>query len=175
MFQRIVFGTILVLVAALGVGIGALYSFALADSQPVETCVVGKIVDGDTIICHYTAIDGVRLSKYGTRQVRLIAYNAPEDSLSYSECYGSNATAALKAKLPIGTTVRLERGALVGDRDVNGRYLRFVSVNGSEIGQELLREGLGKWMQQYDEPTYADPYRLSHKTAKQLHLGIWAC
>lgn len=84
---------------------------------------VTKYVDGDTI-------------KVSTGEtVRFIGIDTPERG----QCGYKDATAALK-KLVDGKPVELAGGART-DRDRYNRILRYVSVDGKDVGLQMIRSG----------------------------------
>lgn len=84
---------------------------------------VTEVVDGDT------------LDVSNGETVRLIGIDAPEAGT----VEGDRATARL-TELTLGKKVRLSRAEQ--DKDRYGRELRYVEVNGEDVGLELLEEGL---------------------------------
>ena len=117
----------------------------VARAEPV-TCTdlrqaeVVRVVDGDTF---QAVIDlGFHLSL--TKHVRLLGYNAPE-SRGAEKAWGVQATAALRAMLPVGAHVFLEPH---GD-DAFGRVLAVVvlsSAPAESVVDRLVREGWGvRW------------------------------
>jgi endonuclease YncB( thermonuclease family) len=89
------------------------------------TARVTKIVDGDTI----------RTTK-GT--IRLVGIDTPERG----RCNAARATAKTRKLVPVGSKVRLTRPAGNNNRDRYGRYLRYVSRNGVDVGGALIKAGL---------------------------------
>jgi micrococcal nuclease len=145
------------------------YQHRPADIQPVQelpvqTHRVIKVIDGDTI---QVSINGQ------LETVRLIGVDIPE--VRPVECYGPEASAEMKRLLE-GKQVTLEADPSQGDRDKYGRLLRYVILNGSDIGYQLIRKGYAR------EYTYNTPYRLQEafKAAQELaqasNRGLWgAC
>lgn len=84
------------------------------------------VTDGDTIDVR---IDG------RVETVRLVGMNAPERG----ECLADEAGRVLRARVD-GERVELVRD--VSDRDRYGRLLRYVEVEGDDVGAELIRAGL---------------------------------
>lgn len=90
-----------------------------------------RVIDGDTI----QGSDGV---KY-----RLLGYDTPETY--QARCVeelarGNRATARLKELLRSGDVRLIESGSL----DRYGRSLAHLTVNGSDVGQILINEGLAR-------------------------------
>lgn len=89
------------------------------------TARVTKIVDGDTI----------RTTK-GT--IRLVGIDAPERG----RCNAAKATAKTRKLVPVGSRVRLTRPAGNNNKDRYGRWLRYVSRSGVDVGGALIKAGL---------------------------------
>jgi len=100
----------------------------LTDSGPpgpvrqTSTCVISRVVDGDTIECS------------GVGRIRLIGMDTPEMSQGP---YGALATEALAELTPVGSTVELELD--VEPRDRYGRLLAYVWANGLMVNWALVR------------------------------------
>lgn len=117
---------------------------ALRAIPDVESGVVERCVDGDTLI--------VRFDDGTTERARLIGANTPETVKPNSpvEPFGPEASAFTKRRVEeAGGAVRLVAD---GDRrDKYGRRLAFVYLADSEISlnEELVRQGLAKAQTQY--------------------------
>lgn len=113
-----------------------------ADSAPTGTeaaatrWVVVSVIDGDTFDAER---DGTR------ERVRIIGIDTPERE----QCGYEEATAAAKAVIA-GRAVTLMPGAET-DRDKYGRLLRYVEVDGSDVGLGLIEQGLA--VARYDSRT----------------------
>jgi endonuclease YncB( thermonuclease family) len=114
--------------------------YQASDIQPVQarfgSCHVGGgtncVVDGDTFYI-------------GGEKVRIAGIDAPETHPSRCEeedRLGRAATKRLRQLLNSGpvTTTSIDR-----DEDSYGRKLRNVQVNGSDVGETLVNEGLARW------------------------------
>jgi micrococcal nuclease len=126
-------------------------------STPPTSCVVERVVDGDTFACR----DG--------RRVRLLGIDTPE--LGQGEP-GRQAHAALRRLLPLGTTVRLERD--VAPRDRYGRELAYVWTGSRMVNESLVREG---WAMLYTLPPnvkHAGRLERAQKEARAARSGLWA-
>lgn len=122
------------------------------DLGEAQTVTIGRVVDGDTV---YTT-DGAK--------IRLIGYDTPErgDDGEPNECGYDQAT-ALVTKLVNGRTVTLFNPASVGDEDRYGRWLRYVSIDGQDLGAAVLEAGMAQarydGLDGYDEHPLQDTYR----------------
>lgn len=100
---------------------------AQSDANARHTKVhITRVIDGDTIA-------------YGPRdnetKIRVLGINTPESD----QCGGRSATDATK-KLVLGKDVRLIYAGQKTDR--YGRLLRYVEVDGKDLGYELIGQGL---------------------------------
>lgn len=119
---------------------------------------VTKVNDGDSI--------EVQLES-GPGRVRLSAIDTPE----YDQPYGSQSSAALRAMLPLGSTVELE----VATRD---NFRRLVAVvwlltdgRRVNINEAMLRQGHAWALRRYmREPRFCD----LEAEARDQKLGLWA-
>ena len=86
---------------------------------------VAAVTDGDTI----------KLTDGST--VRLIGIDAPETGT----CEGNVAAEALRNDLVVGTPVTLTMGGDGEDTDKYGRLLRYVDVEGNDVGAWMISTG----------------------------------
>lgn len=170
-----------VITAIIGLLFNYLFWFAAEDeiirNKPVETqfiaspesdvIIVSRVVDGDTI---KVLIDGEE------ETIRIIGINTPEtvDPRKPVECFGKEASDAMKEKLSVGEGVTLVSDQTQDDRDKYGRLLRYVEdENGQDIGLLLISEGYAY------EYTYQVPYERQHayqeaeQQAKKSMRGLW--
>lgn len=138
---------------SLGVGVVAAFVVGAAvwiagtftsPDGPTRDATVVRIKDGDTLVVD---LDG------GQQTVRLIGIDTPETTNGKNECFGAAATAELEA-LVAGKTVRLEADPTQTNTDRYDRLLRYVEVDGVDVGEHLVAGG---WAHEY---TYraSDPY-----------------
>jgi micrococcal nuclease len=88
-----------------------------------EEKVVTKIIDGDTLIIQ------------GGEKVRMLGIDCDERG---KKCYGE-AKDWLEEKV-LGEKVRVEKGG--EDKDIYGRSLRYIFLNGENINLKIVEEGL---------------------------------
>jgi micrococcal nuclease len=125
-------------------------------SQQESTCIVGRVVDGDTFYCR----DG--------RKVRLIGIDSPEQQQSFSSVAGH----ALMTMLPAGTTAQLERDITLTDR--YGRVLAYVWVGSALVNEAMVRDG---WAVLFTVPPnvkYAERLSRAQREARARGAGLWA-
>lgn len=121
---------------------------------------VVQVVDGDTVI--------VRLPSGEDETVRLIGVDAPEAG----ECHGDEATRALEALLPVGSSMSLT--ADVSDRDRYGRLLRYLWVGDFSINRELVVRGEAVARRYPPDTAMAEQLARAESMAAHLGLGLWA-
>lgn len=136
-----------------------------------ETAVVEFVIDGDTVDL---IIDGQE------ERVRLIGVDTPE-SVSRDtpiQCYGEEASAALKGLLPINSVVRIERDSEARDRF--GRVLLYVyradaNTPGGElfVNQWLITNGFADTLFFEPNTTYRSQFTRLRNTARDTGVGLW--
>ena len=125
-----------------------------------------SVTDGDTIRIDY---DGTNTP------LRIIGIDTPEtvDGRTTVQCFGQEASNYLKSKLT-GKKVSIESDPTQSDRDKYNRLLRYVYLDGKDIGLDIITNGYGH------EYTYNVPYnkqaqyKTAESTAEQNNLGLWA-
>jgi len=128
-----------------------------------QTVVVAGVVDGDTIELR------------SGRRVRLVQIDAPEGD--QGECYADEATDALRAILPKGTSVRLEADPRLDQLDGYGRLLRYVVKGEQNVNLLLVRRGAATvWFYHGDRGAYATALLRGAQRARAAGRGLWgAC
>ena len=127
---------------------------------------VVRVIDGDTII----------VQRNGVREtIRILGVNTPEthDPRKPVECFGPEASAFTTARLA-GRTVALEDD--VEHRDVYGRRLAYVFVDGHRFEDELLQRGYARLLVIEPNHEYARSMLDEELDAKRRRIGLWgAC
>lgn len=135
---------------------------AAQNVQTAETGRVERVVDGDTFILE------------GGARVRLIGVDTPEsvDPRKPTECFAKEASQKTKDLIE-GRVVELMTDASQGDVDKYGRLLRYVAVEGEDLGQRLISAGYAREYT-YDT-TYAHQaaYKEAMEHAQQTEQGLW--
>lgn len=138
--------------------------------QPLTSSValytVTSVTDGDTIRINYNGTE---------TPVRLIGVNTPEtvDPRTTVECFGKEASDFLKSLLG-GKSVSIEADPTQSDRDKYDRLLRYVYLDGEDVGHKIISSGYGY------EYTYNIPYQKQseYKTAQSeassAGKGLWS-
>jgi len=121
-------------------------------------CRVTRVVDGDTLIVHYT-FAGMETSE----TVRLLNIDTPERG----EPRYDDATEALRS-LVAGETVRLEfEDPDKVERDNFGRLLAYVFADGVNVNIEMVRQGWSEFYTKYGEGRYAEEFRSAEGEAEE--------
>lgn len=158
----------------LGAAVVALAAWALRPYwQPAETplstegraeVAVERVVDGDTFIIRSATKD----------RVRLIGVDTPETVKPDHpvEPFGPEASAMTKQWIE-GRSVVLEFDR--EKRDKYGRLLAYVWVDGKMLNEELLRQGLGRALLQYNfSAERKEIFRGAEAEARAARRGIWS-
>lgn len=127
-----------------------------APARETQPCVVSRISDGDTIECT------------GIGRIRLIGTDSPEQD---QEPYGTAATAALAAMLPLGAEVELEPDDEARDR--YDRILAYVWYDGSMVNWLLVRYGWGVSYRYPPNVRYAATLDSAEASARSEGRGLW--
>ena len=129
----------------------------LAITISAQTVKVTHVSDGDSFII-------------STRErVRMIGINAPE----LADKFGPESREHL-ARLIRGKSVTLERDPQNDDRDIHGRLLRFVSLDGADINLRMIADGYAYAFLRYPfERARREAYRDAEKTAAAARVGLW--
>jgi micrococcal nuclease len=143
------------------------YAGGRATAGTTYRATVIDTIDGDTII--------VRFGDGREETVRLLGVDTPETHHPTKpvECYGPEASAQTRARL-LGRRVTLERDAEA--RDVYGRFLAYVTVDGVRYNDELLREGFARFLVIPPNGAHARAMLAAELAAQQVRRGLWdAC
>jgi micrococcal nuclease len=127
------------------------------------TARVVSVTDGDTI----------NVSLHGeTQPVRFIGIDTPE-VYPVKDCGGDQASASMNQMLKTGDRVRLIRDRSQDNRDIYDRLLRYVELNGSDLGRKQIHRG---WAEVYvfDDPfDRVGSYRRQQTKARKADRGVW--
>lgn len=100
----------------------------------------------------------------------MIGVDAPEIADNFGRESKEHLTSLIRGK-----TVILERDPLNEDRDIHGRLLRFVRLNGTDINRQMIADGYGRALLRYRfARERQDAYRDAEASAKGERRGIWA-
>ena len=134
---------------------------ATLDATVIET------LDGDTVVVQFT--NGERDT------VRMLGVDTPETHHPTKpvQCYGPEASAYTQARL-LGHAVVLELD--VEHRDIYGRLLAYVRVDGTRYNDELLRLGYARLLVIPPNGEHARPMLVAELAAQREQRGLWgAC
>lgn len=133
---------------------------------PLTWVPVERVVDGDTID---VLVNGQK------ERIRLIGMNTPEtvDPNRPVQCYGPEASAEAK-KLLTGQHVWIEPDPSQSNKDVYGRYLRYVwMANGTLYDEFMIRQGYAHEYTYHTRYKYWNAFRAAEREAKDAQRGFW--
>jgi micrococcal nuclease len=138
-------------------------SRSTAPPREAVRAVVLRVVDGDTAVLR---IRGRRV------RARLIGVDAPETRPRH-DCFGGEATGALRRLLPPGATVYAAGDVEPYDR--YGRRLLYLwTVRGEFAATVLLRGGYARAMAVPPDIRHAAVLRDAETVARRAGTGLWA-
>jgi micrococcal nuclease len=122
------------------------------------------VIDGDTIVVGFA--DG------STDTIRLLGVDTPETHHPTKPvgCYGPEAS-AFTARALTGRVVELESD--VETRDIYGRRLAYVIVDGERFNDELLRRGYARLLVIAPNRTHAHALLDAELAARHANRGLW--
>jgi endonuclease YncB( thermonuclease family) len=115
-----------------------------------------NVIDGDTIV---VSIGEER------ETVRIVAIDTPE----FGECYFNNAQVRLLELLKQPFTLHKKP---LKNRDTYDRLLRYIEVNGKDVGSILIEEGYAEHWDRDQHPLFHEYQRLEAQ-AKKEENGQW--
>lgn len=128
-----------------------------------DRAVVDHVADGDTIKV-----------EIGGREeyVRFIGIDTPE-VYEGTECGGRQASRSMKRMVGPGDRVRLIRDRTQDNRDTYGRLLRYVELDGRDLGRAQVSKGLAR-VYVFDHPfKRLGPYDRAEDSARRNDRGSW--
>jgi micrococcal nuclease len=137
---------------------------AKADPTPLGSVQVQRVIDGDTL----------KVDIAGTGEtVRIIGIDTPETVHPNKavECFGMEASNRLKGLLDDKAILLQPNPA--EDRDRYGRMLRYVELDGEDIGAGMIRDGYAHSYKQYPHPRLTI-YNGLEQEARAARRGLWA-
>lgn len=137
----------------------------VTDSDLKAVAEVVSVIDGDTIIV-------MQNSREVT--VRIIGIDTPEKegSPKGAECYGDKATERARELLE-GRNVALETDNTQDTYDVYNRLLAYVSVDGVDFGEEMIKAGFAEEFTYKVAYKKQSLYRSAERVAKDTGQGLW--
>jgi micrococcal nuclease len=131
------------------------------------TATIVRAVDGDTLLIR---TDGKQ------QRVRIIGIDTPESVRPgvRPECGAHRASQSMKKLAPAGAAVTLTGDPTQSDTDRYGRWLRYATVNGRDVGLAQVRKGLADvYIYAGVKFRRADRYQAAERAAKQQRRGVW--
>jgi len=148
------------LLGLVGIVAGAAAGCSGGSSCGPSSALVAQVVDGDTIQLE------------GGEKVRYLGVDTPE-TYGQVDCYGPEAK-AFNRDLVEGQKVGLEYD--VECRDMYGRLLAYVTVNGQMVNRVLLERGYARVLIIPPNGKYEDDFRALEAEARNAGVGLWgAC
>lgn len=132
------------------------------DAVATTAATVARVSDGDTIT---VMIEGV------SQRVRLLGIDAPEDGMC-----GAEAATARLTELVLDRAVDLVADTASDERDRYDRILAYVETDGTDIGAQLISEGLvsAYWPTSSPRPDRGADYVTIETEARDAGTGSWA-
>ena len=132
---------------------------ATFDATVIET------IDGDTVV--------VRFANGERDTVRMLGVDTPETHHPHKpvQCYGPEAAGYTHARL-LGRSVVLELD--VEHRDMYGRLLAYVRVDGTRFNDELLRLGYARLLVIAPNGEHARAMLAAELAAQREGRGLWS-
>jgi micrococcal nuclease len=142
---------------------------APASSRSAGLATVVRVVDGDTIVARIGGRD---------EKVRLIGIDTPEtvDPRKPVQCFGKEASDRMKALLPPGSSIRIERD--VEERDVYRRLLAYIWRSSDDLflNRAMVADGYAHLLTIPPNVAYTNEFTRAAATARSSGLGLWrAC
>lgn len=141
---------------------------APADAQAVR---VAKVVDGDTLRVT-AADDGGPVARGVEERVRLLLVDTPEVA-GDDECFGAEATDALRRLAPEGATVFVAPDERLRDR--YDRLLLYVwTADGTFVNEALARDGFARVEHYAPNDRHLARVRAAESAAREAGRGRWS-
>ena len=136
------------------------------------------LFDGKASVIHVVDSDSLMVMQNGkVKNIQLIGVNAPETSNTNSkECYADEAKEEVVDYFRKDREVTVESDKELGDKDIYGRFLRYVKLSDDRyLNEELLKEGLAKEYHSTDDSySKKDQFEELESEAKEDRRGLWA-
>jgi len=124
-------------------------------SNDSDLLMVSRVIDGDTVELNDGSV------------IRYIGIDSPEKG----KCYFEDSSKENK-KLTLGKHVVIEKDKT--DKDIYGRLLRYIWVDGVLINHYLVKNGFAKSYPYPPDTKYQTVFDLAQKNAKDGGLGLWS-
>ena len=140
-----------------GTAIGPGSGSGLQPSGETTSCIVERVVDGDTINCESMG------------RIRLIGIDTPERDQG---TLGDKATATLTAMAPIGSELLIEFD--VERADQYDRTLGYLWKDGELLNWRMVREGYALMVSYRPNVRYTEQLLIAQEAAREDAAGLWA-
>ncbi len=126
---------------------------------------VPSVTDGDTLV--------VKMDKK-IEKIRILGIDTPEiqdPKTGVAQCYAREAKNILKG-IAMKKNIDVTSDPLSKNRDIYGRYLRHVNINGISIAEHLVKNGFAKV---YTRSPTSNTRKLItlQENARKLKIGLW--
>lgn len=153
----------------LGLAIFLIYTFVISPFLIAKARVI-HIFDADSLLV---------LQDGRVRKVQLIGVDAPEHAGprgDISQCYAREAEKLASAFFQNEREVRLDNDSALGETDVHGRDLRYVTLpDGQVLNEVLLQEGAAKeFHPEQSDYSRREAFEGLAKAARAERLGLWS-
>ncbi len=129
--------------------------------------IVANIVDGDTLDLDFEGV---------TERVRLLGIDTPESvsSSTPDQCFGAEATEALRGLLPVDSPVTVERDTEARDR--YGRLLLYVHRAGDQlfVNEWMVSSGYANAVAYAPNDRLAARFARAEAGARSRGDGLWS-
>ena len=134
---------------------------------------ITRVHDGDTLFLEATT-SGNHITEQGEVKVRLVGIDTPEIT-SPAECYGKEATSALKSLTPVNSTVWV-----VTDIEAYDRYDRMLlyiwNESGTFVNMQMVANGYAEAIRVQPNDSYFTELKAAENAAYNDAAGMWgAC
>ena len=124
-------------------------------AAPVFSARVVRVIDGDTLEIQ---------QETGIQRVRIWGIDTPE----WDQPYGARSSRFTRSRLT-GKEVQV----IPEDVDTYGRLVAMITMDGMNIGEELIRSGLAWVHIYYCNQPICDDWKSLQKRASSEHRGLW--
>lgn len=158
----------IITIVALGLLIFLIYQW-LVLPQFHRTVRVAHVIDGDSLVV---------MENGKPKMIQLIGADAPEQTGSQKihQCFGSQAKKIAAYYVNNNRDVRLTADDKLGDTDIYGRYLRYVTLrDGTVLNELLIRDGAARQTDPGNRGySRKDVFMQLEREAQQKKVGLWA-
>ena len=137
--------------------------------------VVLKAIDGDTVNVYFPGEKPLSCKRQ--ERVRLIGVDTPEMHFSDGlepDYYAQEATDYTSSCLE-GKEVEISLDDVSSERDVYGRILAYIYIDGECFNRRLIQEGFGYYYGNFEfNRSLMDSFRKAQDEARERRAGLWS-